>query len=323
MKCLLVTTNPLPHLAGTEHPHGAGWNVGDVFARLGTEQLIRRVDPNAHCEIVNMDSAESITTPRAFDRAIFAGRPMFWRDCETHPLWSELINGWLCVDPRKVMALGVGDCFPLPTPSELLAEQVAKARARMWRVTLRRRGYQDFTPCPATWLLLDRPEVPTLKLCNFMPLGAHYPEMNPAAAAFSDEKAGERARTLIDDGWLFVAHSSQERALALRLGWTNSKIIFGSNVSTYLAAYAGAKAYIGNRLHGALVLASRESFPLGVGYDSRIFAVLSAMIPVTPPEVWDYRQALRTNEECAKRIQYIREQRELAVALVREFASEQ
>jgi hypothetical protein len=68
MKWLLVTTNPAPHVPGTDHPHGAGWNVGDVFARIGTEQVIREVDPQAEFDLLNMDSHESITTEREFDR---------------------------------------------------------------------------------------------------------------------------------------------------------------------------------------------------------------------------------------------------------------
>src|SRR5688572_12099548 len=137
MKWLLVTTNPAPFLPDTDHPHGAGWNVGDVFARLGTELLIHEVDPRAEIEFVNMDSASSIKTEREFDRAVFAGRPMFWDGCESHPLWTELLDGWLCRDPRKVMALGVGDCFALTPAFAWPLRLLEHAAARLWRVVVR------------------------------------------------------------------------------------------------------------------------------------------------------------------------------------------
>src|SRR5262245_25588384 len=151
MKWLLVTTNRAPHIAGTNHPHGAGWNVGDQFARLGVEELVYEVDRNAEVELVNMDSEISIVAERAFDRAIFAGRPMFWDRCETHPLWTHLLRGWLCREPRKVLALGVGDCYPLDR-SARFGVKSHPADRHCWRVIGRSNAFDSMIPCPSTWV---------------------------------------------------------------------------------------------------------------------------------------------------------------------------
>lgn len=320
MKWLLVTTNPEPHLPGTNHPHGAGWNVGDQFARIGTEQAIREVDPRASIELVNMDSAESITTPRPFDRAVFAGRPMFWDNCEAHPLWVELLNGWLCKDPRKVMALGVGDCFPLPTPAPYFQERVEAARARLWRVTLRRRGFGDFCVCPAAWALLDRVEIPRRRLANLMPFGAHYPDFDVAAAQLWESRLPSTAADLQRRGFEFIAHSLDEAELAQRLGWHDSQILLATTVTDYLSIYAQASIYIGNRVHGALVLASRPAVALAICMDTRVFAVVSAGMGATHAASKELEPVCESPDFIVKRIKMIRQQRAAAVQLLKLFA---
>lgn len=322
MKWLLVTTNPEPHLPGTDHPHGAGWNVGDCFARIGTEQVIREVDPRAKIELVNMDSAASITTPRPFDRAVFAGRPMFWHGCEAHPLWSALLNGWLCRDPRKVMALGVGDCFPLPTPADYFAERIAAARAKLWRLTLRRRGFGDFCVCPAAWVLLGRTEVPRRRLCNLMHGGAHYPAFDLMAAQLWDKRLEATAADLQRRGFEFIAHSEQEAELAQRLGWHDSQILLASQVTDYLSIYAQASTYIGNRVHGALVLASRPAVALAICMDTRVFAVVSAGMGATHVASTELEPAGETPHAITQRIGMIRQQRAAAVQLLQLFAQQ-
>lgn len=280
MKWLLVTTNPTPYVPGTEHPHHAGWNVGDVFARLGVEELVRDVDPGAEIALVNMDSEDSIVRSVPFDRAIFAGRPMFWTGCRSHALWTHLLNGWLCADPRKVLALGVGDCFPLlPDPDRsaehmrLLMDLVADAEKRVWRLTTRRRlPSVPFTPCPATWVLLDRPEKQEVKLCNLMENGGHY--RTSADCEVWNRTLPSFARNLQRTGYNFVAHSAAEFSLGVRLGFRD--VIVHDRVEDYLSTYASATAYVGNRVHGALVLASRRAVATVIGNDTRILAARDA-----------------------------------------------
>lgn len=290
MKWIIVSTNPTPHLDGTSHPNGAGWNIGDVFARLGTTQLIREVDPDAVIDLVNMDDPASITTPRDFDRAVFAGRPMFWEDCGKHTLWTELIMGWLCRDPLKVLALGVGDCFRGSGHGRrtMLLQAIATALKHFWKIVVR---FPVDAPvihsvCPAAWLLLGREEVPRVKLFNAMPGGGHYPEQCSDQAAIWDALVIPVAKFALTHGFHFVAHTQHEASLANALGWAADQIVFAPTIDPYLTAYASASHYVGNRMHGAVVLASRPAHALAIGYDSRNRMVdVAGLESVTPSEL--------------------------------------
>lgn len=287
MKWLLVTTNPRPFEPGTDHPHGAGWNIGDQFARLGTEELIREVDPDAAFAYVNMDSRESITTPQEFDRAVFAGRPMFFHKAPNHPLWTELLDGWLCREPRKVMALGVGDCFPLEaTWNDEHAVQIERARLRLHtlhtRAELRNNSVLHIGGnvfggiCPAAWLLLGRPqaaEAESLSLANFMIDGCHYPALSKYGSAFWRAAQSHFARLLQDHGFQFVAHTREEMFLAHALGWHSAQVHCFDTLEEYLTLYARAQRFIGNRVHGGLVLAPRMAWVSVFGNDTRLHAV--------------------------------------------------
>ena len=309
MKWLLVTTNLRPYQPNTNHPNGAGWNVGDVFAFLGTSDLIRAVDTKADIVTVNMDDAASITTPQTFDRAVFAGRPMFWRGAERHPLWTNLINGWLCADPRKVMALGVGDCWPLNDPDHFdeWEAQTKAAAAKMYAVHIRTAAVHHTIEgvCPATWLLPtrfeQRPEQ-TLKLANFMPGGAHYPDFDRRGSELWRASQPMYAGALRELGFAFVAHTEQERTLAQMLGWSHGDIFLFDNPDSYLELYARAHTYVGNRVHGGLVLCGLPAAVTVIGNDTRLNAVRQA-----GGHALEFRDvSLRFLESCAKRSHYLR-----------------
>lgn len=299
MKWLLVTTNQRPHQPNTKHPHGAGWNVGDVFAYLGTAELVREVDPNAEIALVNMDDAASITTPQKFDRAVFAGRPMFWRGAERHPLWTNLINGWLCAEPRKVMALGVGDCWPLNDPNQHTEweAQAARAKEKMFAIVARSFGVRNTIRgvCPATWILRPKRERP-LRLVNFMPLGAHYPDFDRRGAELWRACQPTFAGLLRELGFEFVAHTAQEQTLAQMLGWEESRIHVFDNAEDYIDLYERAQIYIGNRVHGGLVLCGGPAAVTVFGNDTRLHAVTCAGGYAAPFDV----AALATIKGCAR-----------------------
>lgn len=279
MKWLLVTTNLRPHQPNTRHPNGAGWNVGDVFAYLGTVELIREVDPDAKIATVNMDDAESITTPQRFDRAVFAGRPMFWRGAETHPLWTELIYGWLCRDPRKVMALGVGDCWPLNDKESELEwrAQAKRAYDRMFAVHVRSFGTTNTLGgvCPSTWILRPAEKRP-LRLTNLMKSGGHYPDFSKRASEVWHRCLPAFSGVLLEHGFEFVAHTEEEKSLALRMGWQENAIHLFDNAESYLDIYARAQIYVGNRVHGGLVMCGGPAPVMVFGNDSRLHAVTAA-----------------------------------------------
>lgn len=331
MKWLLVTTNQRPHQPNTRHPNGDGWNVGDVFAYLGTVELVREVDPNAEIATVNMDDAASITTPQTFDRAVFAGRPMFWRGAEAHPLWTNLIDGWLCRDPRKVMALGVGDCWPWNDPkqdSEWRA-QAARARDKMFAVHVRSFGVPCTSRgvCPATWILRPKKERP-FRLANFMAFGAHYPDFDRRASELWRVSLPAFAGVLRENGFEFVAHTAREHTLATMLGWPESAVHVFDNADDYLDLYSRASIYVGNRVHGGLVLCGGPAAVAVFGNDTRLHAVAAAgglarhINEASLAEMYAYARPAHYNAAVpSPRPRAIESHREAARSLLEEFAS--
>lgn len=336
MKWLLVSTNPRPDVPRTNHPNGAGWNIGDVFARLGTEMATRAVDPEAEFDVLNVEDRDDVMREREFDRCVLAGRPLFWRNCETYPEWDHILHpGWPGRDPSKIAALGVGACYPLDERGELAAADHAHLAARIEALAEKTRVYSlrfDFervsllpSVCPSTWLLLDRDERPHRKLCNFMPGGGHYPGFAPREADVWNGMAAWVAAELLHRGFDFVAHSPAERDLARALGWRTDRIVFSASIETYLDAYASASHYVGNRMHGAAILAGRPARALAIGYDSRLAMVDRAGCTTRRPSQLNLRDLVAFAESEpglfeGERMAMILLERSLAVEMLREFA---
>jgi hypothetical protein len=328
MRWLIVSTNPAPHLPDTDHPHSAGWNPGDVFARLGTEQIIRDVDSASTFDLLNMDSHLSLTTPRQFDRCVLAGRPLFWPWCEQHPLWTHVLNGWPSTERRKLLALGVGSCCA-PEDRDRMPPLVMKASAECWRVVIRDEADTAdalHSVCPSTWLLSDRTEKPRRKLCNVMVGGGHYPQWNLSEFAIWGAMVPAFMGVLMGAGFEFVAHTQQERDLALSHGWPAERIVYADTIEPYLDAYASASHYIGNRMHGAVVLAGRMARTMAIGYDSRMGMVRRAGGETRLPSQLSISDVLRfaqskAGEREARRVRRIAGERQRMTQLVAEFAS--
>ncbi len=328
MKWLIVSTNPAPHLQGTEHPAQAGWNVGDVFARMGVEQVIRAADTEPAFAMLNMDDHASITTPQEFDRCVLAGRPLFWPWCEQHALWTHVLHGWPGASRRDVLALGVGSCCPLDQRDQM-PDMVLRAAVKCWRVVLRDEcdtADALHSVCPSTWLLVDRPEKPRRKLVNVMVGGGHYPQMNFGEMAIWGRIFPSVLDVLHARGFEFVAHTAQERDLATSLGWESQRIIYAETIEPYLDAYASASHYIGNRMHGAVVLAGRMARTMAIGYDSRLSMVRRAGGEARLPSEVSMRDVLQFAESEAgaferSRISKVVGERERMRRLVAEFAS--
>lgn len=328
MKWLIVSTNPEPNVPGTAHPNNAGWNIGDVFARLGTEAVIREVDTAAEFDVLNVDDADNVNRERPFDRVVLAGRPLFFPNWRTHHVWTHVLRGWPGRDRRKIMALGVGDCYPWPVDVKDRDAAIAAAVRETWRTTVRfpedgNGATQGI--CPASWLLLNRPEPMTRKLCNLMRFGGHYPTWNMAESGIAIAQQLALAGQLIDLGFEFVAHCRDEWEMALELGWPDSRTIFSDEIDPYLDAYASASHYIGNRMHGAVILAGRIARSLAIGYDSRTAMVHEAGCSVARPSqidrsaVFEFAQSTPGQLEVARTLA-IRLARAETVKLVSLFA---
>lgn len=328
MRWLLITTSPSPHAPNSTHPNGAGWNIGDQFARIGTEQVIREVDSSATFDLLNVDSRDDIMREREFDRCVWAGRPLFWKDCEKDHIWTHLVNGWPGRDSRKICAFGVGDCYALPRDDAHMRARLADVKAKMWGASIRFAFDTDdarLSVCPAAWVLLDRPEKLTRKLCNFMRRGGHYPAFDKREANLFDVLTPPISECLLERGFEFVAHTNDERILATHLGWESDRIIFADTVEPYLDAYASASHYFGNRMHGAVVLACRNARSMAVGYDSRLGMVMrSGCYACRPSDIalqnviaWADSEPGPVEE---RRIAMIRGERAKAVRIMEEFA---
>lgn len=329
MKWILVTTNPTPHVPTTNHPFHAGWNIGDVFARLGTESIIREVDPDARIELLNMDApAVDIVTPRDFDRLVLAGRPLFWPECEIHPEWVEILGGWPCENPRKVLAFGVGDCYPLPRNDRHLRDRLHALKSKVWKTVLRfdyETEHAEIGVCPAAFCLLDRPEKPTRKLCNFMDGGGHYPGFASRESEVMRENLPYFAEELLDLGFDFVAHTKKERQIARGLDWPEDRIVYAETIEPYLDAYASASHYIGNRMHGAVILAGRQADALAIGFDSRLGMVARAGCDAVLPSeitVEHLQRFAALTPSADSRIRRTRNERRRMVDIMREFAKQ-
>lgn len=328
MRWLIVSTNDRPDVPGSEHPHEGRWNIGDVFARLGTEQIIRAVDDSPAFDLLNMDSHASITTPRAFDRCVLAGRPLFWPWCDMHALWTHVLNGWPGADRRRVMALGVGSCSALADVGGL-PELILKASVKCWRVVMRDEADTAdalHSVCPSTWLLVARPEKPRRKLCNVMVGGGHYPHMNFSEMAVWGVMFPTVLGVLRERDFEFVAHTAQERDIARAHGWPADRIIFAETIEPYLDAYASASHYIGNRMHGAVVLAGRMARAMAIGYDTRLGMVRRAGCEARLPSQLSIADIVafaesRAGEAEARRVRRIVGERERMTRLVAEFTS--
>jgi hypothetical protein len=109
--------------------------------------------------------------------------------------------------------------------------------------------------------------------------------MDPREADRMDELAPKLARYLLDRGFKFMAHNSDEFDYAMILGWIEDDIIlFGGGAGVarkeeskaaqeFLSYYARARSYIGNRIHGGIVARSFGANVLCIGYDTRLRAV--------------------------------------------------
>ena len=112
---------------------------------------------------------------------------------------------------------------------------------------------------------------------------------------------------------------------AVELG-TSVKGIAAS-IGGYLEIYARARAYVGNRVHGAIVLAGRAACATAIGWDTRLLAASDVGARITRPswiEPDRFREiaAAEPGLGDALRIDLVRRERARMIALVRDFAEE-
>jgi glycosyltransferase involved in cell wall biosynthesis/ADP-heptose:LPS heptosyltransferase/predicted O-methyltransferase YrrM len=275
MRWLLITT--------------IGRNPGDEWIRIGIQNVIRQVDPDAEYILVDKESPSMRKTQVEFDKCIWCGMPVFWSQGNNHnwnmAWWKELMLGWPSERKNDFMVLGAGSFFPWGRELETVSDRrqlIQSARdviQRSFCVTARDQIVPRVTErpipamiCPAVFSILDFRKSHELKLANIMPNGAHYTSFGPQEASVWNEKKHRIAGILRDKGFVFVAHSLAEFQFAQKCGW--KKIIpYNGDPYGLLEYYGKCGKYFGNRVHGAIIARGNDAETWSVGYDSRQEAV--------------------------------------------------
>lgn len=266
MKWLLITT--------------ISKNIGDDFARIGVQNLIREIDPQATFELLCKESP-AIHQPRPFDRAVLCGMPLFWsiysNECQEIDWWKPIIRGWVSERKRNFAVIGAGHVFVNEIYNfrrycEAIEEVISRAHVVTSREPIMDHPKIIESVCPAAFAVNPIDEIRKLKLCNLMPKGGHHfclKTQDREIATWEATLAGT-AKWLRAEGFTFVSHDGAERELAMRLGWPETEIQFFGAPEYYLDLYRKSSVYFGNRLHGGVVAASVGARVLAVAADSRV-----------------------------------------------------
>ena len=274
MKWLLVTTK--------------GKNPGDEFIRIGVQKLIRVVDSNAIFILIDKENdAERKTIPQ-YDRVVWCGMPVFWSNgqnrCYRIKWWPFLLELGRRKEPALIAGAGsfchwtndlqVSDIPTLQRKAKEVGDLYWKVYARDSVVPLVTNQPFQVEICPAAFAVTFGIKK-ELKLCNLMPLGAHYAEFNEKESKVWRSKVRKISNILMKNGFLFVAHSKSEEAFAKDLGWGAREVVcYVSGKPEELASlYSRAACFVGNRVHGAICSASAGAEVMSIGFDSRQEAV--------------------------------------------------
>lgn len=272
MKWLLITT-------ATRTAERLDSNVGDEFARLGVQRVIRAVDPGAEFIVLDKEDPDA-WEPVAFDKAVVCGMPLFWslpgNACSTTWWWPRLLRGWPSAVRENFLVFGAGHVYADRIHSLLeyaaaIKEVLDRSYALVVREPIIDHPQVVDTVCPSAFCRFDRIGSGMRKLCNLMPDGGHFGYLKPPLAdEWNRETAPLMAAVLQAQGFEFVAHTQAEHAHALGLGWKPESIHLLHSAEEYLGLYANAMCYVGNRMHGAAVVASTGVPVWAMTHDSRV-----------------------------------------------------
>lgn len=266
-----------------------GKNPGDEFIRVGAEYLIKKVDPNAVIEVLNKET-DDIYKNSSFDKCIWAGMPVFWSLNSNNnwsiKWWKHMTGQWPSTNKNNFCVLGAGsfqdwsdirrgaDVAGLVKSAKDLDKSSFTVVARDPIVNQLCQSNFKTLICPAVFSCQERPKTGSLKACNLMPSGSHYRDFNQMQAAAWDGIKNKIADVLIQNNFIFFAHSSAEYAFAKSLGWKDSAIInYSGKTEAMLSEYRNIDKYFGNRVHGCIVSRGNGADVISCGYDSRQEAV--------------------------------------------------
>jgi hypothetical protein len=272
MKWLLITT-------ATRTAEALGTNVGDEFALLGTQRVIRAVDPDAEFIYLNKEDSDA-WEPVAFDKAVVCGMPLFWslpgNECKQMWWWPRLLRGWPSAVRENFLVFGVGHVYTDRIHSLLeYTAAIQEVLHRSYALTVREPIIDHpqviDTVCPSAFSLFNSDRPRHRKLCNLMADGGHFGYLNEdVTAEWNKGTAPLLAAVLQAQRFEFVAHTQAEHELAIELGWKPDQIHLLPSAQAYLDLYAEASCYLGNRMHGAAVVASTGAPVWAFTHDSRV-----------------------------------------------------
>lgn len=262
-------------------------NPGDTFIRMGVEQLVVKVDPSAEFHILYKEIAEDwqrlLLNP---DKIIWCGMPFLW-SFPTHSsqtiFWRESLLQKLYERKNDFLILGAGTAGLCAETKEKafsnvdeITRTLDEALEGSFNLTMRDdcmdiygiRSGLTVLPCPAVFTHEQSIPEHTDLICNFMLNGGHYPELSPEISDLWNKELAVFAVDLLMDGASFAAHSQAEVELASLHGFDATY----SGPNKLLGQLSGAKRYIGNRVHGAIVAAGAGADSTCCGFDLRIRA---------------------------------------------------
>jgi hypothetical protein len=286
MRWLLITT--------------IGKNPGDEWIRIGTENLIRQVDPDHMVILMDKEVPDDRKTIIKFDKCVWCGMPVFWSLDENRNAaiewWKELMLNWPSERKCDFLVLGAGSFFPwdIKGPEEIvylaeLKKSASDVIARSFFVTARDGVVAQMTGaqipafvCPAVFSIMDYKVSNELKLANLMNNGSHYADFGPAEAMVWGMKKNQIARILQENDFVFAAHNIAEYQFAQQCGWRKI-ILYNGDPYGLLKYYGRCGKFFGNRIHGAIVARGNNADTWCVGYDSRLDAVRLSGARVSRP----------------------------------------
>lgn len=277
-------------------------NPGDEFIRIGIENIIKLIDPEATGQIIDKETPQ-IHSSVEFDKCVWAGMPVFWslhgNSNWNIPWWRPMTRGWVSSDKNKFCVLGAGSFQDWRDryrglQKDKMHEEAVLLKDRSHVVTVRDPIACDITDvnfetivCPAILSTINKKKTGSIKGCNLMPGGAHYSQFNETESTIWNSKEREISQSLLNNDFYFFAHNKKELSHAKKLGWSDDRIIsYEGNPYDMLSHYVNVDKFFGNRVHGCIVSRGTGADVMSCGYDTRQEAVrLSGAKVFLPSEV--------------------------------------
>lgn len=248
-------------------------NPGDEFIRVGVENIIKKTDKDA--EFILTDKEEPGLELIEADKYIWCGMPLIWDVDGTYPddinWWDFLVNEFSVHPNSEIWGAGscVGKKYNLKKLKELISQIKCKVTSRDYLLS-EISGWK-LEKCPAFFSTTTKYDERYTKLCNWSKQGGHYILTDLEESEIWNENREKIINKLTppEDGWIFVAHNSEEFEFGIDCGFE----VVTSDYKDLLEIYSCCRGYIGNRVHGGIASRGAGAKALIVGWESRMFSI--------------------------------------------------